>query len=140
MLDTQVKRMLADPQSRTLSSRFAARVAAIAGRRGREHFDAFWFPDYDQQLSDAMQTERSSSSLSIVRKIAACSGLAAANYTFREIERLARRHCSLFKCRGQRVPSGVVRGFQRGVARTGSILVQTSLANRTSPVLRGKCG
>ena len=48
--------MLADPRSEALSTRFAAQWLRLQDL-DKVRPDAFWFPDYDQQLADAMRRE-----------------------------------------------------------------------------------
>src|SRR5207302_6742741 len=99
--------------------------------------DVFWFPDYDEQLGQAMRRETELFFLGLVRENRSILELLTANYTFVN-ERLA-RHYGIPDVSGdqfQRVtyPDST----RRGILGQGSMLVQTSLANRTSPVLRGK--
>jgi hypothetical protein len=99
--------------------------------------DAFGFPNYSKQLADDMRQETELFFNNLVREDRSILELFDANYTFVN-ERLA-RHYGM---------SGVVGDdFQRvtypdsrrqGVLGHGSVLVQTSLGNRTSPVIRGK--
>ena len=73
----------------------------------------------------------------IVREDRSVLDLFNADYTFVN-ERLARhygiRACPATVPAGARIPTA----RRRGILGQGSMLVQTSLANRTSPVLRGK--
>jgi Protein of unknown function (DUF1592)/Protein of unknown function (DUF1588)/Protein of unknown function (DUF1595)/Protein of unknown function (DUF1585)/Protein of unknown function (DUF1587) len=136
VLDAQVKRMLADPRAEALATRFAAQWLRLQDVE-KVHPDAFWFPDFDQQLADAMHRETELFFLDIVRSNKSVLDLFTADYTFVN-ERLA-RHYGIANVSGpefRRVtyPDGT----RRGLLGHGSILVQTSLANRTSPVLRGK--
>ena len=52
----QVQRMLKDPRSEALTTRFASQWLRLQDL-DKVHPDAFFFPDYDQQLADAMRTE-----------------------------------------------------------------------------------
>ena len=136
VLDAQVKRMLADPRSEALSSRFAAQWLRLQDV-DKVRPDAFWFPDYDQQLSDAMQTETKLFFNSIVKDDRSMLELFSANYTFVN-ERLA-RHYGMANVAGSSFRRVLYPDTTRsGLLGHGSVLVQTSLANRTSPVLRGK--
>ncbi len=136
VLDAQVKRMLADPRSQALSSRFAAQWLRLQDV-DKVRPDAFWFPDYDQQLSDAMQTETQLFFNSIVKEDRSVLELFTANYTFVN-DRLA-RHYGIPNVAGKEFRRVLYAdSTRRGLLGQGSILVQTSLANRTSPVLRGK--
>ena len=55
-LDREVQRMLADPKSEALATRFAAQWLRLQDL-DKVHPDAFLFPDYDQQLADDMRRE-----------------------------------------------------------------------------------
>jgi hypothetical protein len=135
-LDRQVRRMLADPRAEALSTRFAAQWLRLQDIE-KVRPDVFWFPDYDQQLGDAMQRETELFFGDIVRNDRSLFDLFTADYTFVN-ERLARHYgmpgVSGAAFRRVKYPDDT----RRGLLGHGSMLVQTSLANRTSPVLRGK--
>ena len=136
VLDGQVKRMLADKRADALSSRFAAQWLRLQDIE-KVRPDAFWFPDYDQQMADAMYRETELFFEDIVRNNRSVLDLFTADFTYVN-ERLA-RHYGIPNVAGpafRRVtyPDST----RRGLLGHGSVLVQTSLANRTSPVLRGK--
>ncbi len=135
-LDAQVKRMLADQRAEALSTRFAAQWLRLQDVE-KVRPDAFWFPDYDQQLADAMHRETELFFADIVQRNRSALELFTADYTFVN-ERLARHYgipgVSGPEFRRVTYPDST----RRGLLGHGSVLVQTSLANRTSPVLRGK--
>ncbi len=136
VLDAQVKRMIADPRAEALSSRFAAQWLRLQDV-DKVRPDAFWFPDYDQQLSDAMQKETQLFFNHIVKNDRSVLELFSADYTFVN-ERLA-RHYGMAGVAGKEFRKVAYPDTtRRGLLGHGSVLVQTSLANRTSPVLRGK--
>jgi hypothetical protein len=137
VLNAQVKRMLNDPRAEALSTRFAAQWLRLQDI-DKVRPDAFWFPDYDQQIADDMRTETELFFNDLVKNDRSIMDLYTAKYTFVN-ERLA-RHYGIPNVAGpefRRVdyPDTTTR---RGILGQGSMLVQTSLANRTSPVLRGK--
>ena len=135
-LNAQVRRMLADPRSEALATRFAAQWLRLQDL-DLVHPDPFWFPDFDQQLADAMRRETELLFADLVRRNASLFELWTADYTFVN-ERLA-QHYGIPDVAGpefRRVAYADT--MRRGLLGHGSILVQTSLANRTSPVLRGK--
>ena len=135
-LDRQVKRMLADPRSRALSTRFASQWLRLQDIE-KVRPDAFWFPDYNQQLADAMHKETELFFADIVRGDRSILELFTADYTFVN-ERLA-RHYGIPNVTGEEFRKVTYPdSTRRGLLGQGSMLVQTSLANRTSPVLRGK--
>ena len=96
-------------------------------------------PNFDEQLADAMrQRDRAVLQRIWSAKTRACSSCSRADYTFVN-ERLARHYG--IPGRRRRRSSGACTypdDTRRGLLGQGSVLVQTSLANRTSPVLRGK--
>jgi len=136
VLEAQTRRMLADPRADALGTRFAAQWLRLQDL-DKVHPDAFWFPDFDQQLADAMRRETEIFFNNLVREDRSLLELFDADYTFVN-DRLA-RHYGLENVNGRefrRVPLPDSR--RRGLLGQGSILTLTSHANRTSPVLRGK--
>jgi hypothetical protein len=135
-LEKEVTRMLADPRSEILSTSFAAQWLRLQDI-DKVRPDAFWFPDYTQQLASSMRRETELFFNDIVRNNKSVLDLFTADYTFVN-ERLA-RHYGIPNVSGEefqkvKYPDDT----RRGLLGQGSVLVQTSLANRTSPVLRGK--
>ncbi len=136
VLEAQARRMLADPRSEALATRFAAMWLRLQDLENVEP-DAFRFPNYSRQLAAAMRRETELFFLDLVRGDRSLIELYGADYTFAN-ERLA-RHYGIDGVRGEafrRVAYPDDR--RRGVLGHGSMLVQTSFGNRTSPVLRGK--
>ena len=135
-LEMQVKRMLADSRAEALATRFASQWLRLQDV-DKVRPDAFWYPDYDQQLADAMVRETQLFFRDVVSRNRSVLELFTADYTFVN-ERLARHYgipgVSGPEFRRVSYPDS----SRRGLLGQGSILVQTSLANRTSPVLRGK--
>src|SRR5688572_14548824 len=128
--------MMKDPRADALATRFAGQWLRLQDL-DLVHPDAFWFPDFDQQLADAMRRETELFFHHLVRSNRSMFDLYTANYTFVN-ERLARHYgianVSGTEFRRVNYPDNT----RRGLLGHGSILVQTSFANRTSPVLRGK--
>jgi hypothetical protein len=136
VLEAQVKRMLADPRSAALSRRFASQWLRLQDIE-KVRPDAFWFPDYDQQLADAMVKETEMFFADAVKNNRSVLDLFTADYTFVN-ERLA-RHYGIPNVAGPDFRKvSYPDATRRGLLGQGSYLVQTSMANRTSPVLRGK--
>ena len=81
VLEAQVKRMLADPRSEVLSTRFAAQWLRLQDIQ-KVRPDAFWFPDYTQQLAESMERETELFFNDIVRNNRSILDLFTANYTF----------------------------------------------------------
>ncbi|MDZ7778908.1 MAG: DUF1592 domain-containing protein [Gemmatimonadota bacterium] len=137
VLDAQVDRMLDDPRSEALATRFAAQWLRL-GDLDKVHPDRLMFPDFHEQLKDAMRRETELLFDHLVREDKSFFELYTADYTFVN-ERLA-RHYGIDGVTGdefRRVsyPEGSKRP---GILGHGSILTLTSHAGRTSPVLRGK--
>ena len=136
ILERQVRRMLADPRAEALGPRFAAQWLRLQDL-DKVRPDAFWFPDFDQQLADAMKEETQRFFNEMVSADRSLLEVFTADYTFVN-ERLARHYgipgVSGTEFRRISYPDQT----RRGLLGHGSILVQTSLGNRTSPVLRGK--
>jgi mono/diheme cytochrome c family protein len=135
-LAAQVKRMIADPRSEALATRFAAQWLRLQDLE-KINPDALLFPYYDHHLADALRRETELFFDSIVREDRSIVDLLTADYTFVN-ERVA-RHYGLPNVNGyefQRVK--LADENRRGLLGQGSILALTSVADRTSPVLRGK--
>jgi hypothetical protein len=136
VLREQTERMLRDPRSETLSTRFAAQWLRLQDIYLVQP-DAFWFPNFDHQLADAMRRETELFFDNLVREDRSILDLFVADYTFVN-ERLA-RHYGMPNVAGDRFRRvSYADDKRRGILGHGSVLVLTSLANRTSPVLRGK--
>lgn len=134
--NAEVKRMLADKRAEALSTRFAAQWLRLQDLE-KVHPDAFLFPDYDQQLADAMETETEMFFEDLVRKDRSVLTAFTSDSTFVN-ERLA-KHYGISNVVGTHFRKvAYADDHRRGVLGQGSVLVQTSLGNRTSPVLRGK--
>jgi hypothetical protein len=136
VLQAQVTRMLKDPRSEALATRFAGQWLRLQDL-DKVHPDAYLFPDFNQQLANGMIKETELFFNSIVKENRSVQELFSANYTFVN-EELARHYgipnVSGDQFRRVEYPDST----RRGILGQGSVLVQTSLANRTSPVLRGK--
>ena len=137
VLDAQVDRMLQDPRSEALATRFAAQWLRLDDL-DKVHPDRLMFPDFYEQLKDAMRRETELLFDHLVREDGSVFDLYTADYTFVN-ERLA-RHYGIDGVTGDdfrmvQYPEGSAR---RGILGHGSVLTLTSHAGRTSPVLRGK--
>jgi len=136
VLEEQVGRLLSDPRAEALGTRFAAQWLRLQDL-DKVHPDALTFPDFDQQLADAMRRETELFFYNLVREDRSIFDLLTADYTFVN-ERLA-RHYGIAGVTGndfRRVR--LADEERRGLLGHGSILTMTSHADRTSPVLRGK--
>jgi hypothetical protein len=137
VLERQVRRMLADERSRNLVTNFAAQWLHLRNLDSIAP-DMRLFPDFDDNLRQAFRQETELLLDSVVREDRSVLDLLRANYTFVN-ERLAKHYGipNVYGDRFRRVTfdKDVPRG---GLLRQGSILLVTSYATRTSPVIRGK--
>ena len=136
VLERQARRMLADPRSEALATRFAAqwlRLQDLGKVLPVPHF----YPDFTRQLANSMRRETELLFEHLVREDRSFLELFTADYTF--VDQYLAQHYG--------IPFGGGADFQRvqyptadrrGLLGHGSVLMLTSLANRTSPVLRGK--
>ena len=135
-LDSQVRRMLADPRSGALATNFAAQWLYL---RNLKNFapDPNEFPDFDDNLRESLLTETEMFFGSIVNEDRNVLDLLNGNYTFVN-ERLAKHYGipDVYGPRFRRVT--LTDDARRGLLGQGSVLTVTSYATRTSPVLRGK--
>jgi hypothetical protein len=136
VLEAQTRRLLADSRAEALGTRFAAQWLRLQDL-DKVHPDPNFYPNFDENLAEAMRRETVLFFNSLVKEDRSLLDLYRADYTFVN-ERLAQHYG---------IPSVAGTEFRRvqypddsrrGLLGQGAILVQTSLANRTSPVLRGK--
>jgi cytochrome c551/c552 len=136
VLEKQARRMLADPKARALVTNFANQWLYLRDLKSANP-DVTVFPDFDDNLRQGFQRETELLVESIMREDRSVLDLLDADYTFVN-ERLA-KHYGIANVYGpdfRRVP--VPSDARRGLLGQGSLLLVTSNANRTSPVIRGK--
>jgi len=137
VLEKQVQRMLADARSEALVNNFADQWLYLRNLQSIIP-DAREFPDFDDNLRQAMRRETELFFESIMRENRNVLDLLSANYTFVN-ERLAKHYGipNVYDSHFRRVTfdANTARG---GLLGQGSILTVTSYADRTSPVIRGK--
>lgn len=136
VLRQQAERMLEDPRSIALAVRFASLWLRLQDLE-QLFPDEFLFPDYNEQLAEAMRRETQLFFHHLVKDDRSFLELYSADYSYMN-ERLAEHYG---------IPGVTGEEFRRvdyptdrrvGIFGHGSVLSQTSLGNRTSPVLRGK--
>ncbi len=136
VLESQVQRMLTDPRAEALATRFASQWLRLQDAVKNQP-EPFLYPDFNGQLRDDMVRETQLFFEHLVREDLSLLELYSAEYTFLN-ERLARHYG---------IPGIVGDEFRkvdypddtrRGVLGHGSVLLLTSMSQRTSPVLRGK--
>ena len=135
-LDKQVRRMIADPRADSLIAAFTGQWLQLRNL-DKVTPDLLMFPDFDDNVRQAFRRETELLFGSVLRENRSVLTLLDADYTFVN-ERLARHYGipGVYGSRFRRVP--VTDPNRRGLLGHGSILSLTSVANRTSPVLRGK--
>ena len=135
-LERQARRMLADPRADALGTRFAAQWLRLQDL-DKVRPDSNYYTDFDESLAAAMRHETETFFNYLVKEDRSALELLSADYSFMN-ERLAGHYG---------IPGVAGRQFRRvqypddrrrGLLGQGAMLVQTSMANRTSPVLRGK--
>ena len=135
-LDRQVKRMLNDPRAEALSTRFASQWLRLQDV-DKIKPDALLYPSFDNELAEDYKRETEVFFNSIVHEDRNVLDLLNADYAFVN-ERTAKVY---------RIPNVTGDDFRRvkvtdenrrGLLGQGSVLMQTSIADRTSPVQRGK--
>ena len=134
-LEKQVRRMLADRRSEALATRFAGQWLRLQDLE-KIHPDYLLFPQYDDTLSQAMHRETELFFDSMVREDRPVLDLLTADYSFAN-ERLA-KHYNIPNVTGSAFRRVQLPAYRRGLFGQGSILTLTSVADRTSPVQRGK--
>jgi hypothetical protein len=136
IFERQARRMLADPRAEALSTRFAAQWLRLQDI-DKVKPDPNFYPNFDDNLAAMMRKETELFFGNLIREDRSLLELYNANYSFLN-ERLAQHYgipgVAGAEFRKVRYPED----RRIGILGQGSMLVQTSLANRTSPVLRGK--
>jgi mono/diheme cytochrome c family protein len=136
LLDAQVKRMLRDPKSAALVDNFAAQWLHARNLRNATP-DKGDFPDFDDNLRQAFERELKLFVGAIIREDRNVLDLMTADDTFVN-ERLARHYGipNVYGAQFRRVK--VADDARKGLLGKGAVLLVTSHADRTSPVVRGK--
>ena len=137
VLEQQVRRMLKDDRSRSLIESFATQWLSLRNLNDLEP-NQLLFPDWEDNLRQAMRRETELFFDSIVREDRNVLDLLTADYTFVN-ERLARHYGipNIYGDRFRRVTLGPELDARRGLLGKGSFLAVSSLPERTSPVKRG---
>jgi hypothetical protein len=135
-LDRQVRRMLDDDRAEAIATRFGAQWLRLQDIK-KNRPDPLLYPQWDDTLADAFRRETELFFDSIVREDRNVLDLLTADYTFVN-ERIA-KHYGIPNVMGSHFRRVTLTDpARRGVLGHGSILQLTSIADRTSPVLRGK--
>ena len=131
----QAARLLRDRRSEALATRFARQWLRLQDLETLRP-DPRRFPGFDEALARSMRRETELFFDSIVREDRSVLTLFDASYTFVD-ERLARLY-GIAGVTGSTFRRVSVADDRRGLLGQASVLASTSVADRTSPVLRGK--
>jgi hypothetical protein len=135
VLQSEVRRMLRDPRSNTMVRGFTGRWLNIDGL-DIVNTDVLLFPDFTADLIPAFKEELFQFVGSVFAEDRNVNELMTANWTFLN-ERLA-IHYGIPGVRGGDFRKVVLaEDYRRGLFGKGAVLMATSYANRTSPVVRG---
>jgi hypothetical protein len=136
VLEQQVQRMLRDRRSKSLVDNFAGQWLFLRNVHGvNPNRDVF--SEFDESLRQAFQQETYLFLETLFREDRSVLDLLRADFTFLN-ERLALHYGmpGIYGNKFRRVQ--LADANRRGLLGQGSILTITALANRTSPVMRGK--
>jgi mono/diheme cytochrome c family protein len=138
VLEQQTRRMLTDQRSHELVKNFAGQWLQLRNLPSTAPITQM-FPDFDDNLRQAFRTETEMFFESILRDNRSTADLLNADYTFVN-ERLARHYGipNVYGSHFRRVTLNGELENRRGLLGKGAIELVTSVADRTSPVLRGK--
>jgi hypothetical protein len=136
VLEKQVRRMLADPRAEAMVSNFSGQWLHLRNLKtiAPNHDE---FPDFDDTLREAFQHEAELFFASVMREDRNVVDLLTANYTFVN-ERLAKHYGVPYVYGSHFRRVTLPEDARRGLLGKGAILMVTSRADRTAPVLRGK--
>lgn len=137
-LEKQVKRMLGDARAERMVENFAGQWLGLRALRTQIPV-ANLYPDFDDNLRNAMETEMVMFVNSVVREDRPVTDLLDANYTFLN-ERLAKHYGipGIYGSYFRRVELPAEFSVRRGLLGKGSFLTISSAPERNSPVNRGK--
>ena len=135
-LDTQVRRMLADPRSRALVDNFAGQWLHLRNLMLVKP-DPEKFPEFDMELRQSAKRETELFVENVIRQDQSVLDFLDGKYTYVN-ERLA-KHYGIPGVKGKGFRKVELDGSQRsGLLTQTSVLTVSSYPTRTSPVIRGK--
>ena len=138
VFEQQVRRMVSDPRSHELVKNFAGQWLQLRTLQSSTP-EGVIYPDFDDNLRQAFRTEAEMFFDSIIREDRSVIDLLNADYTFVN-ERLAAQYGipNVYGSQFRRVKLDGDLDVRRGLLGKGSFELVTSVADRTSPVQRGK--
>jgi mono/diheme cytochrome c family protein len=135
VLEKQVRRMLADPKASSLVTNFAMKWLNLDSLESVKP-DPVLFPGFNDQLRRDFSTEVEAFVSSILLENRSVVDLLTADHTFLN-DRLA-RHYGIPNVTGPQFRRVTLTNQERfGLLGKAAVLMRTSYADRTSPVLRG---
>jgi hypothetical protein len=136
VLQQQVKRMLADRKAESLATSFAGQWLRL-GTLQEANPESGLFPNFTRNLGNSMRREVELLFDNIVREDHDVLDLLTADYTF--VDEVLAKHYDIPNVLGSRFQRVTLSDPNRfGLIGKAGILTMTALANRTSPVARGK--
>src|SRR6185295_18590637 len=133
ILEAQTRRMLADPKSSTLSTNFGGQWLFLRDLKAAKPESR----EFNDNLRQAFRRETEMLLETILREDRSVLDLLNADYTF--VDETLAKHYGIPNVRGSRFRRiRITDDSRRGLLGQGSFLLVTSVANRTSPVSRGK--
>jgi hypothetical protein len=135
-LERQVRRMLADRNAVSLIDNFLGQWLQLRNLKGKQP-NSHEFPDFDDNLRQALHTEMELFFASIIREDRSVLDLMNADYTFLN-ERLARHYGVPYVYGSHFRRVTLPDETRKGLLGKGAVLLVTSHPHRTSPVVRGK--
>jgi hypothetical protein len=133
VLEQQTRRMLADPRASALVTNFGGQWLYLRELKNARPEGA----GFTENLRQSMRRETEMLLESIVREDRSVIDLLNADYTF--VDETLAKHYGIPNVRGSRFRRvAIADETRRGLLGQGSFLLVTSVANRTSPVSRGK--
>ena len=136
VLEAQVGRMIADGRADAMMTEFVGQWLQLRNI-DKVTPDLLMFPDFDDNVRQAFRRETELFFTSIVQENRSALELLDADYTYLN-ERLARHYGIRGVLGSQFRRVRVEDPNRRGLLGHGSVLTLTSVANRTSPIIRGK--
>ncbi len=136
ILEQEVGRMLADDRATALADNFAYQWLRLQTVKEADP-ESLVFPNFTRNLGESMTRETKMLFESILREDRNITDLLTADYTF--VDEILAKHYGIPDVLGNRFRRVSLTDSNRfGLLGHGSVLTLTSLANRTSPVMRGK--
>ena len=138
-LAAQVKRMLADPKARRLSTEFFGQWLGFYRFDQYRGVDTSRFPEFTDEVKSAMYDESVTFFEHIVRKDRPLREMLSANYTFlnKPLAKFYGAKKDVASPRAMELVEGSNEFNRGGMLRMGTVLTVTSAPLRTSPVKRG---